>query len=133
MAVVVLYPPGIAELERRVNHLSKNMCDGIANDVRTDLADHVDTGALLASVWAASTRVWINTRHWQFIEYGTVPHIIRSHGPYPLRNRKTGQVFGRVVFHPGNAEYAPMRRALFTKRNEHGRAIGPSHFVGGNR
>lgn len=33
---------------------------------------------------------------------GSVPHIIRSHGNYPLRNKKTGQVFGRMVNHPGN-------------------------------
>lgn len=31
---------------------------------------------------------------------GTRPHIIRSHGDYPLRNR-AGQVFGREVHHPG--------------------------------
>jgi hypothetical protein len=132
-----MYPPGVAELERRVARLTENITDGIASDARHDLGDHIDTGALLASVWSMSTitdgKVWINTDHWQFIEYGTTPHIIRSHGPYPLRNRKTGQVFGRVVFHPGNAEYAPMRRALYRKRGEHGHAIGPSHFVGGNR
>ena len=36
------------------------------------------------------------------LELGTRPHTIVSHGDYPLRNRKTGQVFGRVVDHPGN-------------------------------
>lgn len=35
------------------------------------------------------------------VEHGTGPHIIRSHGPWPLRNRRTGQVFGPVVHHPG--------------------------------
>lgn len=35
------------------------------------------------------------------IEQGTYPHEIRSHGPWPLRNRETGDVFGRVVHHPG--------------------------------
>jgi hypothetical protein len=36
-----------------------------------------------------------------YVNNGTPPHIIRSTGPWPLRNRATGQVFGRVVNHPG--------------------------------
>jgi len=36
-----------------------------------------------------------------YVNDGTRPHIIRSHGPWPLRNRATGQVFGPVVHHPG--------------------------------
>jgi hypothetical protein len=35
------------------------------------------------------------------IEKGTPPHIIRSKGPWPLRNVQTGDVFGPVVNHPG--------------------------------
>lgn len=37
----------------------------------------------------------------RYVNDGTVPHVIHSHGPWPLRNRETGQVFGRVVHHPG--------------------------------
>ena len=37
----------------------------------------------------------------RYVNEGTRPHIIRSHGPWPLRNRATGQVFGQVVHHPG--------------------------------
>lgn len=37
----------------------------------------------------------------RYVNDGTVPHLIESHGPWPLRNRETGQVFGRVVHHPG--------------------------------
>jgi len=37
----------------------------------------------------------------RYVNDDTVPHIIRSHGPWPLRNRETGQVFGQVVHHPG--------------------------------
>ena len=37
--------------------------------------------------------LWVNN--------GTPPHEIESTGPWPLRNRATGQVFGRVVHHPG--------------------------------
>lgn len=37
----------------------------------------------------------------RYVNDGTVPHIIESHGDWPLRNRETGQVFGRIVHHPG--------------------------------
>src|SRR5262249_39040616 len=36
-----------------------------------------------------------------YVIEGTPPHIIRSHGPWPLRNRETGAVYGPVVHHPG--------------------------------
>lgn len=47
-----------------------------------------------------------------FPEVGTRPHVIESHGDYPLRNRKTGQVFGRRVHHPGTPEQPYLRPAL---------------------
>lgn len=46
------------------------------------------------------------------LEVGTDPHEIRSKGDYSLRNRKTGQVFGRVVQHPGTQPYPWCRAAL---------------------
>jgi hypothetical protein len=36
-----------------------------------------------------------------YVNDGTPPHVIRSTGPWPLRNPETGQVFGPVVHHPG--------------------------------
>lgn len=36
-----------------------------------------------------------------YVNEGTPAHLIVSRGPWPLRNRETGQVFGRVVHHPG--------------------------------
>jgi len=46
------------------------------------------------------------------LELGTVAHTITSKGDYPLRNRKTGQVFGRTVDHPGTQPYPWCRAAL---------------------
>jgi hypothetical protein len=46
------------------------------------------------------------------LEFGTRAHEIRSHGDYPLRNRQTGQVFGRSVQHPGTTAQPHMRPAL---------------------
>jgi hypothetical protein len=37
----------------------------------------------------------------ELIEKGTPPHVIESHGDWPLRNN--GDVFGRIVNHPGTA------------------------------
>ena len=45
------------------------------------------------------------------VELGARPHVIESHGDYPLRNRK-GQVFGKRVNHPGNAAQPFLRPAL---------------------
>lgn len=46
------------------------------------------------------------------LELGSPRHEIRSKGDYPLRNRKTGQVFGRAVDHPGTKPYPWLRAAL---------------------
>lgn len=45
------------------------------------------------------------------LELGTAPHRIESHGDYPLRD-KHGNVFGRVVDHPGTPPYPWCRAAL---------------------
>lgn len=45
-------------------------------------------------------------------EFGTKPHRIESKGPWPLRNPRTGQVFGRVVNHPGQPARPYMRPAI---------------------
>lgn len=45
------------------------------------------------------------------VELGTKPHVIRSKGPWPLRNAK-GRVFGREVHHPGTRAQPFLRGAL---------------------
>lgn len=45
------------------------------------------------------------------LELGTRPHVIVSHGNYPLRD-KHGHVFGRTVHHPGNHPFPWCRAAL---------------------
>jgi len=46
------------------------------------------------------------------LELGTRPHVIESRGDYPLRNRRTGQIFGKRVNHPGNKPFPWCRAAL---------------------
>lgn len=36
----------------------------------------------------------------EYVEFDTRPHIIESHGPWPLRT-EWGRVLGRIVHHPG--------------------------------
>jgi hypothetical protein len=45
------------------------------------------------------------------LELGSRPHVIESHGDYPLRD-KYGHVFGRRVQHPGTHPYPWCRAAL---------------------
>jgi hypothetical protein len=46
------------------------------------------------------------------LDLGSAPHVIESKGDYPLRNRRTGQVFGRRVMHPGTRPTAWCRGSL---------------------
>lgn len=45
------------------------------------------------------------------LELGVRPHVIESHGAYPLRDAH-GNVFGRIVNHPGNPPFPWCRVAL---------------------
>lgn len=45
------------------------------------------------------------------LELGSRPHVIESHGDYPLRD-KYGHIFGRRVNHPGTHPYPWCRAAL---------------------
>lgn len=40
-------------------------------------------------------------KYGRYVNNGTGPHTITSHGSWPLRNRASGQVFGKTVHHPG--------------------------------
>lgn len=70
----------------------------------------IDTGALRSTITGEAARDRMDCRlsagdtvvdYAAVVEVGGRAHIIRSHGPWPLRNRETGQVFGQVVRHPG--------------------------------
>jgi hypothetical protein len=48
----------------------------------------------------------------EYVNDGTPPHEISSTGPWPLRNRASGQVFGRHVHHPGTRPVHFVERSL---------------------
>jgi hypothetical protein len=61
-------------------------------------------------------RIGSRSNHTLVTELGSRPHAIDSHGRYPLRNRETGQVFGRHVNHPGTRAQPFLRPALYSQR-----------------
>lgn len=52
------------------------------------------------------------------VELGSRAHTITSKGDYPLRNPKTGQVFGKSVEHPGTKAQPFLRPSLDVLRRE---------------
>ena len=53
--------------------------------------------------------------YWRYVEWGTAPHWIDSHGPWPLRDDH-GNVFGRRVWHPGTRATHFMSNACYQRR-----------------
>jgi hypothetical protein len=75
------------------------------------------SGYLRSSIRAirqADGSIWIGPTagYGGYVNDGTGPHVIESSGPWPLRNRATGAVFGRVVHHPGTAAVHFVARSL---------------------
>jgi len=131
---VVLDPSGMAELEHLLHRLTERMTEGVEADARANWREHVETGKTLATVHAEHHgmygHVWVGGRVWQFVEYGTQPHtiMVKTGNPfdYALRNRpKHFYRYPGIVHHPGNREFAPMRRAAYRKRDAFGIATSP--------
>jgi hypothetical protein len=114
MARIIMDRSGLRELELVVDRVKGRTAEDVASDARRYCP--VDTGDLVGSIRARGNVVWVGTDHWAPTEYGSRPHLIVSHGPWPLRNRETGQVFGRVVHHPGTPAQPFMRPAVYMQR-----------------
>jgi len=63
----------------------------------------------------ASGKIEVGVDYGIYVHEGTRPHIIASHGNYPLRNKITGQIFGRKVNHPGTRANPFLQRAIDNK------------------
>jgi hypothetical protein len=61
------------------------------------------------------------TDYAKYVNDGTPPHIIESHGPWSLHNKETGEYFGRIVHHPGyiGSHFIERTAASFEGRVEH--------------
>lgn len=120
VARVVINPAGVKASSAQVTRMLHLVVEEMADDARDRCP--MDTGELVNSIETRYPgrfrgQVWVGTDHWAPTEYGSAPHLIRSTGPWPLRNKETGQVFGRVVKHPGTPEQPFMRPAAFQKRS----------------
>lgn len=131
--VVVLDPAGMGRLEAILINLTRKMTEAVEDDATRNWAAHVETGftlmSLRSTVRGRVGRVHVSGSVWHFVEYGTSPHVIMSRGgpmAYPLQNlAKDFYAYPGLVRHPGNREFAPMRNALYRKRNRLGYATSP--------
>lgn len=114
---VVMAPGWRAKARAATLRFQEHIAEEVRHDVRRNIAADglIDTGALYNSVRREGIRVYIGTDHWHFIEYGTRPHVITPSTKQALWWPGAAHPV-KWVLHPGNREYAPMRRALFTKR-----------------
>lgn len=71
----------------------------------------VDIGNLMAKYYPKA-------RYAGFVEFGTRPHEIRPVTKKVLANRKTGQIFGKLVHHPGTRPNPFMERIIDSAKPE---------------
>ena len=79
---------------RRTGYLSLSFGQGLRNATPSNL-----TGSIGPTVFYA-----------KYVENGTPAHIIRAINSKALANKKAGQIFGRVVHHPGTKANPFMER-----------------------
>lgn len=93
----------------RESHPARRRAMKTAEDAAKRLVP-VDTGALRSTVEGEADETTMTGRlsagdgvvdYAAVVELGGRPHRITAHGNYPLRNARTGQVFGHSVEHPG--------------------------------
>jgi HK97 gp10 family phage protein len=119
MANVHVTTVGMLHVADLSDEAVRQLTQAVARDMRRRAP--VDTGELEKSIKVRRPRkgigaIVIGTDHWAATEYGSAPHIIRAKGPYSLRNKETGQFFGRVVHHPGTPAQPFIRPALYQTR-----------------
>jgi len=94
-----------------------------AYNVRNKAIVHcpVDTGRLRNSIGILGQgrdekgfyiKVGTKVEYAAVVEFGSRPHVIRAKKAKVLANKKTGQVFGKEVNHPGTSAQPYMRPAL---------------------
>lgn len=111
-----MLPSGTVRLEG----IAQDQVERLTKEIFREIQRRVpqDTGELADSLEMYPKRgvITVGTDYWHTVEYGSAPHKIRSTGPWPLRNRETGQVFGREVNHPGTPEQPFIRPAVHKRR-----------------
>jgi hypothetical protein len=117
-AHVRMLKSGQVRIERLGDDATRKVTREVFREIKRRVP--VDTGELLDSLGMSVVHgtgiITVTAEHWAAVEYGTKPHIIRSGGDYSLRNRETGQSFGKVVHHPGTPAQPYIRPAVYKKR-----------------
>lgn len=117
-AHVRMLPSGEARVELLGDDAVRKITTEIYRDIRRRVP--VDSGELLDSiemdVAGGIGKITVGTDYWASVEYGSEPHVIRSTGPWNLRNSETGESFGRTVNHPGTPEQPFIRPAIYKHR-----------------
>jgi hypothetical protein len=75
---------------------------------------HVEAGATFEGIYrdiGSDATTPDGTPYPLILDLGSKPHVIESHGDYPLRS-KDGRVFGKRVNHPGTRPTAWCRASL---------------------
>lgn len=118
MAKVIMYEPGLLRMEHQVDDVRHEVAKAVAADARRYAP--VDTGEMRSTIRQVrhgrrTDRVYVGTKKWYWMEYGTLPHIIEPKKKKALHWPSADHPV-KLVKHPGTPEYAFMRRALYQRR-----------------
>lgn len=81
----------------------------VGGELRESIGHHLDGHTLVIDA-KAPYAAWV--------ELGTKPHPIDSHGPWSLWSPVTGEYFGSHVHHPGTRPQSFLRASLYQRRGE---------------
>lgn len=111
----------LARIGAQVKKVTEEVRDDAIANCPVDTGDLVSTirtrfpGGLRGYVVVGGKGAFGDAPYWRYVEWGTAPHWIDSHGPWPLRDEH-GNVFGRRVWHPGTQATHFMSRAVYKRR-----------------
>jgi hypothetical protein len=118
------YAPGLAALREHIVRVHDALVDEIEEDAV--IGAPWRTGELALSIHTRKIRpllshVVVDTDHWQPMEYGASPHVIRPIPPNTELFWPGATHPVREVHHPGNAARPFMRPAVYQRRRLRGR------------
>lgn len=97
-----------AQLGPAIRDDAKRYAPARTGELRESIEHHLEGHTLVVKAHAPYAA---------YVELGTRPHLITSHGPYSLHNAETGEYFGREVHHPGTHPEPYLRPALYQRRS----------------
>jgi len=89
--------PARSAAMRHAAETAVRVCPIDTGDLQSTIEGEADRDSMACRLSAGDATV----DYAAVVELGGRPHKIRSNGAWPLRNKETGDVFGREVNHPG--------------------------------